>query len=320
MRQKTKSFNVKLCASLMKLMERRPAKDDPLMRESFSSSSYVNGEERVKYDMRIKSARSLYEYENVAGQGWFEKYFFPRVTKGELINRTLLDLGCFTGGRLIHWTEAYQLGKTCGVDINPIYVQAGRDFARLRNLDNVSFFTAFGEALPFLDETFDFVVMIDVLEHVSNPQQVLHECYRVLKPSGKLLVVFPQFLQPFEAHLGSVTTFPALHWLFDNDTVTNAYFSILSERVDASWYTPKGTRGEWEVLPSLNGLSYRRFKEIIKMQDWRDCKEIIRPIFTDGCRSNLLLMRIMSFLVWPLAYLPVTRELFLGRVNMTLKK
>ena len=40
-------------------------------------------------------------------------------------------------------------------------------------------------ALDFADESFDFVVSDQVLEHVEgNPQQAINECYRVLKPGG----------------------------------------------------------------------------------------------------------------------------------------
>ncbi len=48
--------------------------------------------------------------------------------------------------------------------------------------------------LPFLDQTCDGVWLEAVLEHVSNPAQILREVSRVLKPSGWLYVEVP-FLQ-----------------------------------------------------------------------------------------------------------------------------
>jgi SAM-dependent methyltransferase len=46
--------------------------------------------------------------------------------------------------------------------------------------------------LPFQDCTFDAVINIVTLEHVTDPMRVLQELARVLKPDGNLLLVAPQ--------------------------------------------------------------------------------------------------------------------------------
>ncbi len=45
--------------------------------------------------------------------------------------------------------------------------------------------------LPYSDGTFDAVLILDVLEHVGNPQGALAEAKRVLKPNGILFMVVP---------------------------------------------------------------------------------------------------------------------------------
>jgi SAM-dependent methyltransferase len=55
------------------------------------------------------------------------------------------------------------------------------------------------EELPFADESFDAVLSLNVLEHVSNPFACASEIARVLKPGGKLYCVVP-FLQPVHAY------------------------------------------------------------------------------------------------------------------------
>jgi SAM-dependent methyltransferase len=45
-----------------------------------------------------------------------------------------------------------------------------------------------GLALPFADASFDTVVSFQVLEHVPDPQRMIDECVRVLRPGGQLLV------------------------------------------------------------------------------------------------------------------------------------
>lgn len=56
------------------------------------------------------------------------------------------------------------------------------------------------EDLAFKDNTFDIVIMIEVLEHVIDDERVINEIYRVLKPGGKLIVTAPNKLFPFETH------------------------------------------------------------------------------------------------------------------------
>ena len=57
---------------------------------------------------------------------------------------------------------------------------------------------AFGETLPFRDNTFDIAICSAVLEHVKEPQLIIHEMYRILKPGGKVYITVP-FLQPYHA-------------------------------------------------------------------------------------------------------------------------
>ena len=48
------------------------------------------------------------------------------------------------------------------------------------------------ERLPFADNTFDAAVCTQVLEHLAEPEAVLREIQRVLKPGGILVLVAPQ--------------------------------------------------------------------------------------------------------------------------------
>jgi SAM-dependent methyltransferase len=47
------------------------------------------------------------------------------------------------------------------------------------------------EALPFVDDEFDCIVSIDVLEHLDGDQRFLGELRRVLRPGGRLIVTVP---------------------------------------------------------------------------------------------------------------------------------
>jgi SAM-dependent methyltransferase len=45
--------------------------------------------------------------------------------------------------------------------------------------------------LPFADATFDCVLLLDVLEHLAEPEQALREALRVLRPGGHTLLTVP---------------------------------------------------------------------------------------------------------------------------------
>ena len=110
------------------------------------------------------------------------------------------------------------------------HICRGRNaFAKERNI-NATFDTGYGENLPYLDNSFDFIVSYDVFEHVNDLEMVIDECSRVLRPGGSLLAVFTVF-QPLEAHLTLVTKTPALHWIFSGQTLTDAYNEIIDEQV-----------------------------------------------------------------------------------------
>ena len=54
------------------------------------------------------------------------------------------------------------------------------------------------ENLVFQDNTFDYVVMLSVLEHVENPDRLFSEIQRVLSPGGQL-IASSAFLEPYHS-------------------------------------------------------------------------------------------------------------------------
>ena len=47
------------------------------------------------------------------------------------------------------------------------------------------------QVLPLLDKTFEVVTALAIIEHVDNPEMMLAEIRRVLKPGGRVLVTTP---------------------------------------------------------------------------------------------------------------------------------
>lgn len=45
--------------------------------------------------------------------------------------------------------------------------------------------------LPFLSESYDNILLLDVIEHLETPDKCLNECFRVLKGFGMLYITTP---------------------------------------------------------------------------------------------------------------------------------
>lgn len=65
--------------------------------------------------------------------------------------------------------------------------------ARGQAFSNLSFVQASGAALPEDDDSVDAIIMHTVLTHVTDPQDLLAEAYRVLRPGGTVIVCDADF-------------------------------------------------------------------------------------------------------------------------------
>jgi glycosyltransferase involved in cell wall biosynthesis/SAM-dependent methyltransferase len=110
-----------------------------------------------------------------------------------------LDIGCSAG--FIADELAHDGAATIGVDIDQFAVAAAqRSFGH-----HVRFVLTSGDALPLPDDSLDIVVFNHIYEHVVDPEAVLKEIHRVLKPAGvaylglanKYGVMEPHYRLPF---------------------------------------------------------------------------------------------------------------------------
>jgi len=95
----------------------------------------------------------------------------------------ILDVGCGNGQFLAHM---HDLGwEVMGVEPDPEAVRIAWERFRVK-----VFLGSINKA-NFHYNYFDAITMNHVIEHVSNPVEVLKECYRLLKPGGKMILLTP---------------------------------------------------------------------------------------------------------------------------------
>lgn len=104
----------------------------------------------------------------------------------------VLDAGCGPG-----WTSAFfaRMGyRVTGFDLaSDMVTLAERRAAREGVGAQCEFVVADSETFDFPPE-FDAVVVYDTLHHVQREDLVLRNCFRALKPGGKILIAEPGFL------------------------------------------------------------------------------------------------------------------------------
>ena len=101
----------------------------------------------------------------------------------------VLDVGMGTGRLLAELDR--QGWSVAGVDGSSRMVALAR--ARLPHRE-AAFLRADAESLPFSDASFDAVVATGVLEYVDDLEQALAEVARVLRPGGRAVLSFPNYL------------------------------------------------------------------------------------------------------------------------------
>jgi len=100
--------------------------------------------------------------------------------------RRVLDAGCGVGYGTRLLAEA-GASEAVGVDLS----DDALDRARSGGGAGTRFVVGDLLDLPFEDEAFDVVVSFEAIEHVAEPEQVLAELARVLRPDGLLIVSTP---------------------------------------------------------------------------------------------------------------------------------
>jgi len=98
--------------------------------------------------------------------------------------RPVLEVGCGAGVDLARFAK----GGACvtGVDVAPSAIELARANFAQQHLSG-DFRVASGEALPFSDASFDLVYAHGVVQYTANPQRLIDECRRVLRPGGQAI-------------------------------------------------------------------------------------------------------------------------------------
>lgn len=95
--------------------------------------------------------------------------------------KKVLEVGCGLGTELTQFARAGAIATGIDISINSVSMTNKR--LNIYGLDGIACHMN-AEAMRFDDNTYDLVYSWGVIHHSSNPEKVIDEIYRVLKPNG----------------------------------------------------------------------------------------------------------------------------------------
>lgn len=107
--------------------------------------------------------------------------------------KNILDVGCGTGETLSFLKTIFPRARLTGVDASSQAVRYTRNRGHEAKVADALH-------LPFADNSFDTVLLLDVIEHIRDDAKVIKEARRVLKSGGTIIITVPALQIIWSAH------------------------------------------------------------------------------------------------------------------------
>jgi SAM-dependent methyltransferase len=214
---------------------------------------FIGGEIGYQMLRRISphNADSCGGQEEAHSEGSELEKMFGAGVWDEVRDQTVIDFGCGVGTQAIEMAQ-HGARKVIGLDIRESMVEAARRAAQNAGLAERCVFTT------ATDEQADLIFSLDSFEHFDDPAEVLRVMRRLLRDDGSVRISFGwPWYHPLGGHLFSV--FPWAHLIFTER-------ALLRWRSD---FKDDGATRFCEVDGGLNGMTIRRFEELIGQSDFR---------------------------------------------------
>jgi len=239
------------------------------------------------------------------------QFFLEYTTAKEMFsNKVVLDIGCGAGGKTIFYASQ-GVQKIFGLEILEKYREEATNLAIQKGFGNqFEFVCKDAASTGFESDLFDTIIMNDAMEHVDDPEAVLKECFRILKPSGKIYINFPPYYHPFGAHLSDVIGIPWVHCFFSERTMIETYKDLVKDLPDGK------SRKEFRISTRQDGSEY--FSYINKMTI-RRFRKILKNFTVDYAECNYYKEVPLRKAMTVLAKLPFMKEMFVKMIVIVLK-
>jgi len=121
-----------------------------------------------------------------------QKYFKTPVSTLVKTEDVVLDLGC--GAGIFLPVIAPLCARLIGIDVSSTFVKYSKQIIEKNDILNASAIKASSGNIPFKDNSFDSIIIVDVLHHLRHIDETLKDVRRILKPGGRLIIYEPNKL------------------------------------------------------------------------------------------------------------------------------
>ncbi|MCA9243567.1 MAG: methyltransferase domain-containing protein [Phycisphaerales bacterium] len=121
---------------------------------------------------------------------------------GQVTGERVLDVGCSQG--IASLILAREGRKVVGIDIRQDAIDhANAEVGSLPTAAqaNISFQVVTPGRFPFEDHAFDSVLLGEIIEHTTRPEELIDEAARLLKPGGRIVITTPFGVLPHPEHV-----------------------------------------------------------------------------------------------------------------------
>lgn len=130
-----------------------------------------------------------------------QKYVIPFIEQHHPVTAemSVLEIGCGEGGNMKPFVD---LGcKVTGIDIDSSQISIARKiYSDHPNSHNLKLMCEDIYKVDHLDDSFDIIIIRDVIEHIPQQEKFIPFIKRFIKPGGIIFVGFPPWQNPFGGH------------------------------------------------------------------------------------------------------------------------
>jgi len=151
----------------------------------------VSNKRQTSPEEGIEDSETVQAYNRISKWPQFEllRKLIIRELKRHNPHGLLVDIGCGPGYLITDMRRNFKDLSIIGVDISDEMLrEASKNVSAIGSKENTSFRQGDIHALPFEDNSVDYIISTLSLHHWSEPKQALNEIHRVLEPEGQFLL------------------------------------------------------------------------------------------------------------------------------------